>query len=77
MWKYTGTERQIYISKMPRKARLSPAAFLVHVMARGIEGRDIFAPDEDRERSIRLLSTGLARTGYSCYAWALMNLSRV
>jgi len=57
---------------MPRKARLSPAASFFHVMARGIEGRDIFATDEDRERFLGLLSTGLARTGYACYAWALM-----
>jgi REP element-mobilizing transposase RayT len=41
-------------------------------MARGIEGRDIFADDNDRERFLSFLALGLKRTGYVCYAWALM-----
>ena len=57
-----GTERQIYINEIPRKVRLSPAASFFHVMARGIEGRDIFATDEDRERFLGLLSAGLNRS---------------
>ena len=57
---------------MPRKARLSPAASFFHVMTRGIEGRDIFDTDEDRERFLGPLSAGLNRTGYCCYAWAPM-----
>ena len=67
MWDQ-GTERQIYANEMPRKARLSPAASFLHVMARGIEGRDLFATDEDRERFLGLLSTGLARTAFELHA---------
>lgn len=67
-----GTERQIYIKHMPRKARLSPSASFFHVMARGIEGQDIFATDGDRLRFLSFLAKGLKRTGFACYAWALM-----
>jgi len=41
-------------------------------MARSIVGRDTFATNEDRMRFLGLLSAGLNRTGYCCYAWALM-----
>jgi REP element-mobilizing transposase RayT len=41
-------------------------------MARGIEGRDIFSSNNDRTKFLSLLSSGLKRTGYACYAWALM-----
>lgn len=41
-------------------------------MARGIEGRDIFSTGDDRRRFLSLLSSGLKRTGFACYAWALM-----
>jgi hypothetical protein len=33
---------------MPRQARLDAPGLLQHVMARGIERRDIFRDDEDR-----------------------------
>jgi putative transposase len=41
-------------------------------MARGIEGRDIFFEDDDRSYFLSLLSEGIQKTGYSCYAWVLM-----
>jgi len=41
-------------------------------MARGIEGRDIFETDQDREAFLSILGSGLQRTGFACYAWALM-----
>jgi len=41
---------------MPRKVRLSIAGALHHVMARGIEGRNIFNDDEDRQYFLALLS---------------------
>ena len=55
-------------STMPKKATLSPPACFFHVVARGIEGRDIFSTREDRQRFLSLLSTGLNRTGFVCYA---------
>lgn len=57
---------------MPQKARISPPASFFHILARGIEGLDIFTSDNDREKFLQILSTGLKRTGYACYAWALM-----
>ena len=41
-------------------------------MARGIEGRQIFNDDEDRQQFLSLLSCGIAKSGFKCYAWVLM-----
>jgi putative transposase len=57
---------------MPRKPRLSIPGALHHVMARGIEGRQIFVGDDDRQMFLSLLAGGIARTGFKCYAWVLM-----
>jgi len=57
---------------MPRKVRLSIAGALHHVMARGIEGRNIFNDDEDRQYFLALLSEGISVSGFRCYAWVLM-----
>jgi putative transposase len=58
---------------MPRKSRLSPAGAFYHIMARGIEGRDIFCDNEDRRKYLDLLTSGIKRTGFKCYAWVLMS----
>jgi putative transposase len=58
---------------MPRKSRLSPAGAFYHIMARGIEGRDIFCDDEDRRKFLDLLTYRIKRTGFKCYAWVLMS----
>lgn len=57
---------------MPRKPRISVPGALHHIMARGIEGRTIFRCDEDRMRFLSLLSSGIAKSGFKCYAWVLM-----
>jgi len=57
---------------MPRKKRLSVPGALHHVMARGIEGRDIFRDYEERAIFLHLLTKGIEDTGFLCYAWALM-----
>ena len=57
---------------MPRKARLSIAGALHHVMARGIEGRNIFSDEDDRQYFLTLLSEGISASGFKCYAWVLM-----
>jgi len=58
---------------MPRLARLDIAGLLQHVIVRGIERRDIFNYDHDRQlffdRFVKLLS----ETGVRCYAWALLS----
>ncbi len=58
---------------MPRKARLIVPGAVHHIMARGIEGRDIFNDDEDRTFFLSLLSDTVTRCGYKCYAWVLMD----
>lgn len=58
---------------MPRKARLLVPGAIHHIMARGIEGRDIFIDDGDRNFFLSLLSKYLERSGHACYAWVLMD----
>lgn len=57
---------------MSRQARLDAPGVLQHVICRGIERRDIFADDVDREDFVGRLTTVLADTGTRCYAWALI-----
>jgi REP element-mobilizing transposase RayT len=57
---------------MPRLARLDAPGVLHHVMGRGIERREIFRSDIDRNDFIGRLST-LAQDGaMEIYAWVLM-----
>lgn len=59
---------------MPRQARLDIPGLVHHVMARGIEGRDIFCSSKDREEFLqRLADITAANGGPSLYAWALMS----
>ena len=57
---------------MPRQARLDLPGLLQHVMVRGIEKRDIFFDDADREYFVQRLSKLLTETGAECLAWVLM-----
>jgi REP element-mobilizing transposase RayT len=57
---------------MPRMLRLEYPGSIAHVMARGIEGRDIFRSDDDRHDFLMRLKSGLRATGYKCLAWCLM-----
>src|SRR6516165_79511 len=57
---------------MPRSARIDIPGLLHHVIARGIERRDIFKDDEDRHCFVERLSSLLVETETSCLAWALM-----
>ena len=58
---------------MPRHARIDIPGFLQHVIVRGIERRDIFITDDDREDFVRRLSGLLEETSTACYAWALLD----
>lgn len=58
---------------MPRKRRISIAGAVHHVMALGIEGRDLFKDDEDLGCFLSLFEQGLTKTGFVGYAWVLMN----
>ena len=57
---------------MPRAARLDAPGALQHVMARGIEKRDIFRCDRDREDMISRLSDLIPESGTVCFAWAFL-----
>ena len=58
---------------MPRIARLDAPGVLHHVMIRGIERRNIFYDDTDREDFIERLETLCPATQTTCYAWAFMS----
>jgi putative transposase len=57
---------------MPRQARLDAPGTLHHVMIRGIEQRQIFDGEEDRENFVTRLSEIAGDTDTKIYAWALM-----
>ena len=53
---------------MPRLARLDIAGLLQHVIVRGIEQRDIFNDDHDRQLFVDRFSSLLSETGVRCYS---------
>jgi len=57
---------------MPRKPRLDAPGLLQHVMARGIERREIFKDDKDRKSFLGRFADILEETQTQCYAWALI-----
>lgn len=57
---------------MPRAARLDIAGVLQHVIVRGVERRDIFLDDDDRQSFLDRFSNLLTQTGTECLAWSLM-----
>jgi len=57
---------------MPRKARIDAPGALHHIMVRGIEKRDIFFDDFDRDTFVNRLGAVISDTQTACYAWALM-----
>lgn len=58
---------------MPRLARLDISGLLQHVIVRGIEQRNIFNDDHDRQLFVDRLFSLLSETGVRCYAWALLS----
>ena len=58
---------------MPRSRRLDIPDLLQHVIVRGIERRDIFLEDADREDFVRRLSSLARETETDCLAWSLMS----
>lgn len=57
---------------MPRGPRLDAPGALHHVIARGIERRDIFRGDGDRRRCLDRLGAVVMAGGGRLYAWCLM-----
>lgn len=58
---------------MPRTARLDAPGVLHHVIIRGIERRNIFRNEEDREDLIERLANLCPEMQTTCYAWAFMS----
>ena len=58
---------------MPRSARLDAPGVLHHVIIRGIERRNIFEDDKDRDNLLKRLGGLLQATKTSCYAWAMLS----
>ena len=57
---------------MPRQARLDAPGVLHHIIIRGIERRQIFKDNNDREDFLARLEKLLPVTKTSCFAWALI-----
>ena len=56
---------------MPRSGRLDAPGVLRHNMIRGIERRNIFRDDTDREEFLARLARLVPESQTACYAWAL------
>ena len=57
---------------MPRKARIDTPGALHHIIVRGIERRNIFEDDTDRNNFLDRLGKVLSETSTKCFAWALI-----
>ena len=57
---------------MPRKARIDTDRALHHIICRGIERKEIFKDDIDRNNFVHRLGIILAETKTPCFAWALI-----
>ena len=57
---------------MPRKARITAPGIVHHIMARGLDGIDIFRKDNDRRFFLTQLEKCLHRNNFKCYAWVLL-----
>jgi len=57
---------------MPRTGRLDTAGALHHIMIRGMERKQIFRDNNDREDFLARLEKLLPATKTSCFAWALI-----
>ena len=58
---------------MPRIARYTPAGEVHHVISRFVEERWFITTDEQRSYYLRLLGKALAKTDWSCLAFAIMS----
>lgn len=58
---------------MPRTQRRSSSTGIHHVIARGLDGMDVFCDDQDRLVFLRHVKTRLEKAGGRLYAWCLMD----
>ncbi len=57
---------------MPRRSRIDAPGALHHIVVRGIERRNIFRDDTDRNKFLKRLEAVVRETKISCLAWSLM-----
>lgn len=57
---------------MPRQARIDAPGALHHIICRGIEWKEIFRDDRDRDNFLERLGAILIDTSTTCFAWALI-----
>jgi REP element-mobilizing transposase RayT len=57
---------------MPRKSRIDAPGALHHVIARGIERRDIFKDNRDRDNFLKRLGKIVTESSTVLHAWSLM-----
>ncbi len=57
---------------MPRKARIDAPGAMHHIIVRGIERRQIFLDDQDRDNFVERLGDIVTETQTCCLAWALI-----
>jgi REP element-mobilizing transposase RayT len=57
---------------MARKIRIEYAGAVYHVMARGNQGRGIYANDQDRELWLQTLAEACGQTGWRVHAYVLL-----
>src|SRR4051794_26131888 len=62
-----------YVRSMGRQRRVQFPGALYHVTTRGNWRRPIFLDDRDRERFLVLLASVVARQGWICHAYCLMD----
>src|ERR1035438_4875458 len=58
---------------MARKISIEYAGTAYHVMARGNQGRDIYADERDRKLWLATLGEACEKTGWRIHAWVMMN----
>jgi putative transposase len=58
---------------MPRLARLDAPGVIHHVIIRGIERREIFRNNKDRNDMMDRLADLLPATNTTCYGWAFLS----
>jgi putative transposase len=58
---------------MPRMMRFEFPGSLVHIMARGLDGKKIFLDIDDRQVFLTILTREITQCGYRCLAWCLQS----
>jgi putative transposase len=61
------------LQPMPQISRLQFPGSFYHIMARGIDGHNLFNDDDDHYEFLKRLAKSLLNSGYRCITWNLMD----